>query len=99
MVTTRYSDQQGSKIATKSYATLQAMAPTHMEDAEHRGVVATLQWLQGWSFWFRMEVHVTGFVKQCLQCIDSKAGEKVPRPLGKTVHGTRTGEVLYFDYS
>ena len=29
MVTTRYSDQQGSKSPTKSYATLQAMTPTN----------------------------------------------------------------------
>ena len=30
--------------------------------------------------------------------MDSKAGEKVPRPLGETVHGTRPGEVVHFDY-
>ena len=35
---------------------------------------------------------------QCLHCMDSKAGEKVPRPLGETVHGTRPGEVVHFDY-
>ena len=29
--------------------------------------------------------------------MDSKAGEKIPRPLGETVHGTRPGEVLHFD--
>ena len=34
-------------------------------------------------------------------CMDSKAGEKVPRPLaiGETVHGsTKPGEVVHFDY-
>ena len=36
-------------------------------------------------------------VKQCLLCIDSKAREKVPRPLGETVHDTRPGEV-HFGY-
>ena len=41
---------------------------------------------------------MTKFVKQCLHCTDSKAGKKIPRPLGKTVHGTRPGEVLHFDY-
>ena len=30
--------------------------------------------------------------------MDSKAGEKIPRPLGETVHGTRPGEVLHLDY-
>eukprot|EP00903_Cladosiphon_okamuranus_P017345 g15980.t1 len=41
---------------------------------------------------------VRDFVKQCLHCMDSKAGEMVPRPLGATVHGKRPGEVLHFDY-
>ena len=40
---------------------------------------------------------MTEFVKQCLHCMDSKAGEKIPRPLRETVHGRRPGEVLYFD--
>ena len=30
--------------------------------------------------------------------MDSKSGEKVSRPLGETVHGTRPGEVVHFDY-
>ena len=30
--------------------------------------------------------------------MDSKAGEKMPRPLGETVHGTRPGEVVHFDH-
>ena len=65
---------------------------------EHRGVVATLQRLQGYCCWFCIEVLITEFVKQCLHCMGLKAGEKVPRTLGEMVHGTRTGEVLHFDY-
>lgn len=30
-----------------------------------------------------MEEHVADFVKQCLHCINSNAGEKVPRSLGR----------------
>ena len=41
---------------------------------------------------------MTGFVKQCLHCMDSRAGEKVPRPPGETVQGTRPSEVFHFDY-
>ena len=40
---------------------------------------------------------MTESVKQCLHCIDSKAGEKIPRTLGETAQGTRPGEVLHFD--
>ena len=43
-----------------------------------------------------MQVPVAEFVKQCLHCPDLKAGEKVQRPLGETVHGTRPGEDLHF---
>ena len=45
-----------------------------------------------------MEEHVTEFVNHCLHCMDSKAGEKVTRPLGETMHSTRPGEVVHFDY-
>ena len=44
-----------------------------------------------------MEEHVAEF-EQCLHCIDPKAGEKAPRLLGETVHSTRPGEVVHFDY-
>ena len=74
------------------------MVCAHMKDAGHRGTVATLHRLSEYCCWFRMEEHVTEFVKQCLHCMDSKAGEKVPRPLGETVHGTRPGEVVHVDY-
>ena len=74
------------------------MVCVYMKGAGHRGVVATLQRLQRYCCWFRIEVHVTEFVKQCLHCMDSNAGEKIPRPLGETVHGRRPDEVLYFDY-
>ena len=68
------------------------MVCAHMKEAGHRGFVAILERPQGYCSRFRMEVHVTEFVKQCLHCMDLKAGEKVPRPLGETVHGTRPGE-------
>ena len=41
---------------------------------------------------------MTVFVKHCLHCMDSKTGEKIRRPLGETVHTTRPGEVLHFDF-
>ena len=59
-------------------------------------MVPTLQWLSENCCWFRMEEHVTEFVKQFIHRVDSKAGE-VPHPPGETVHGTRPGEVVHFD--
>ena len=65
------------------------MVCAYMKDAGQRGVVATLQRLQGCCCWFRMEVHMTEFVEQCLYCMDSKVGEKVPLPLNKV--STKSG--------
>ena len=74
------------------------MVCAHMKDAGHRGIVATLQRLQGYCSGFGVEVHVPEFVKQCLYCMDSKVDEKIPRQLGETVPGRRPGEVSHFDY-
>ena len=41
---------------------------------------------------------MTEFVKQYLPCMDSKAGQKVPRLSGETVHRTRPDKRLNFDY-
>ena len=75
--------------ATKMQTRLMVCA--HMKDAGHRGVMVTLQQLQGRCCWFRVGAHVTENVKQCLHYMDSKTGEKIPRPLGETVYGTKPG--------
>ena len=74
------------------------MVSGHMNEAGHRGTAATLQRIQEYCCWANMAADIREFVKQCLHCMDSKAGEMVPRPFGETVHGTRVGEVLHFDY-
>ena len=34
----------------------------------------------------------------CLHCVDTRAGEIVPRPYGDTVHGTAPGDGVHFDF-
>ena len=83
--------------ATKLQVRLMVCA--HMNEAGHLSAMATLQRLSEYCCWFRMEEHVTEFVKQCLHCMDSNPGGKgSPRQLGVTVYGTRPGEVVHFDY-
>ena len=74
------------------------MVCAHMKEADHRSAVATLHRLSEYCCWFCMEEHVAELVKQCLHCMERKAGEKMSRTLGETVHGTRPGEVVHFDY-
>ena len=45
-----------------------------------------------------MESHVREFVRQCLHCVDTRAGDIVPRPYGDTVHGTAPGDGVHFDF-
>ena len=45
-----------------------------------------------------MDSQAHDFVRQCLNFVDTRAGETVPRPFGDTVHGTAPGEVVHFDF-
>ena len=54
----------------------------HMQDAGHRGVRSTAHRLGAYCGWDNMEKDIAKFVRQCLHCIDSKAGIAMPRPLG-----------------
>ena len=74
------------------------MMCAHMQNAGHRGVRATTHRLGTYCAWDSMEKGIAKFVRQCLHCVDSKAGNVMPRPLGDLVHGTEVGDVLHFDY-
>ena len=69
-----------------------------MQDAGHRDVRATTHRLGAYCSWDNMEKHIAKFVRQCLHCVGSKAGNAMPHPLGDLVHGTEAGDVFYFDY-
>ena len=45
-----------------------------------------------------MEKDIAKLLRQYLHCIDSKASNAIPRPLGDIVYGTELGDVLNFDY-
>ena len=70
------------------------MVCAHMQDAGHRGVRATTHRLGAYCVWDNMKKDKAKFIRQCLQCTDSKAGNAMPRPLGDLVHGTEVGDVL-----
>ena len=74
------------------------MACAHMQEAGHRGICATMHRLGADCVWEGMKEDVAEFVQQCLNCVDSRAGNVVPRPLGEILYGTEVGEVLHFDY-
>ena len=72
------------------------MVCAHIQDAGHRGVRATTHRLGAYCVWNNMEKGMAKFIRQCLHCTDSKAGNATPRR--DLVHGTEVGDVLHFDY-
>ena len=69
-----------------------------MRDAGHRGVAATLVRLQEVCVWSGMEAQMPEFVRQCLNCANTRSGDVAARQLGETVHGTAPNEAVHFDY-
>ena len=45
-----------------------------------------------------MNEDVSQFVSNCIHCVMSKSGQKVPRPLSLTLHATKPNEVVHFDF-
>ena len=74
------------------------MVCAHIQDAGHHGVRATTHRLGAYCPWDNLEKDIGKFVRQCLHCIDSKAGSAMPRSLGDLVHGTERGDMLHFDH-
>jgi hypothetical protein len=58
----------------------------------------TLQQLREVYNWPELESDVRRIVAQCLHCLPTRGGIKVPRPLGTAVHGRYPSQVLHFDF-
>ena len=74
------------------------MACAHMQDAGHHSVSATTHRLGEYCALDNMEKDTAKLVRQCLHCVDSKAGNAMPRPLGDLLHGKEVSDVLHFHF-
>jgi hypothetical protein len=45
-----------------------------------------------------MAKDVKVFVQNCLHCVATITGDKVPRPLGTQLHATKPNEILHFGF-
>jgi hypothetical protein len=45
-----------------------------------------------------MAKDVKVFVQNCLHCVATVPGDKVPRPLGTHLHATKPNKILHFDF-
>jgi hypothetical protein len=48
--------------------------------------------------WTMMAKDVKVFVQNCLHCVATIPGDKVPRPLSAQLHATKPNEILHFDF-
>jgi hypothetical protein len=69
----------------------------HCRSAGHRAYEATLGAIKEYVAWTTMSKDVKVFVQNCLHCVESITGDKVPRPLGTQLHETKPNEILHFD--
>lgn len=77
---------------------LRLLTIAHAGSSGHRGVDPTWHALRSQFYWTDQREDVRNFVSACLLCMLAKSGNKVPRPLSTTVHGTKPNQVIHFDY-
>jgi Integrase zinc binding domain len=77
---------------------LRLCVKAHCRSARHREYEATLGAIKEYVAWTTMAKDVKVFVQNCLPCIATITGDKVPRPLGTQLHATKPHEILHLDF-
>jgi hypothetical protein len=62
-----------------------------------RAYEATLDAIMAYVACMTMSRDVKVFVQNCLHCVATIPGNKVPRPLGMRLHETKPNGILHFD--
>jgi hypothetical protein len=77
---------------------LRLCVEAHCRSAGHRAFKATLGAITEYAAWTTMAKDVKDFVQNCLLCVATIPGDKLPRPLGTPLHATKPNEILHFDF-
>jgi Integrase zinc binding domain len=77
---------------------LQLCVEAYCHSAGHRAYEATLEAIKEYVAWTTMAKDVKVFVQNCLHCVATTTGDKVPHPLGTHLHATNPNEILHFDF-
>jgi hypothetical protein len=75
----------------------------HFRSAGHRAYEATLGTIKEYVGWTTLENDIKVLVQNCLHCMATIPGHKVPRwvhssTLGTQLHATKPNEILHFDF-
>lgn len=71
---------------------------SHCGLSGHRGVASTTRMLQKYCYVKGLRTKVLNFMKSCLLCLQTKGGNTIPRPFGRTLQAEAPNEVLHFDF-
>jgi hypothetical protein len=77
---------------------LRLCVEAHGRSAAHRACEATLGAIKEYVVWKTVTKDVKVFVQNCLQCITTIPGDKVPCSLGTRLHAINPNEILHFDF-
>jgi len=77
---------------------LKLLSIAHAGESGHRGIESTVDAITSKYYWDNLTTDVKAFVADCLLCILSKSGRKIPRPLSMTTHASKPGQILHFDF-
>jgi Integrase zinc binding domain len=77
---------------------LRLCVEAHGRSAGHRAHEATLGAIKEYMAWTTMAKDIKIFVQNCLHCVATIPGDKVPRPLGTQLHATKPNAILHFDF-
>jgi Integrase core domain/Integrase zinc binding domain len=77
---------------------LRLCVEAHCRSAGLRAYEETLTAIKEYLAWTTMAKNVKVFVQNCLHCVATIPGDKVPRPLGTQLHATKPNEILNFDF-
>jgi hypothetical protein len=77
---------------------LRLCVEAHCHSAGHRAYEATHGAIKEYVAWTAMVKDVKVFLQNCLHCVATIPGNKVPRPMGTQLHATKLNEILNFDF-
>lgn len=77
---------------------LKILITSHCGTIVRSAIQATENWSLEDFVWDRMKKDVSRFIRGCLQCIVTRTGELVPRPLGHSLHGDSTNYVFHMEF-
>lgn len=77
---------------------LRLLVIDHTSARGHRGQSATISAFPNRFSWDTLETDSKIFVSSCIHYLSTTGGEKVPRPVGPAMFGTKPNNLLQFDY-